>query len=207
MEQAILKEIFGDQRIIALAGEKHSGKTNNLIYLIKDLRQKMPTLPIYVYGMPQDVMQYLKTLKVEEISELKHLLGKKNCVLILDEYQKLKLNDRRYKDALASFIDFVYHNNVYTILSSPNIREFNSIIGGVIERWLLKTVKKDSCINGSQLKRIIENYKGSWKSIDSIVLPKDKLLLINDEKEIVIDCPYVKEADSKLSNVNLFEKS
>ncbi|MDP2692155.1 MAG: hypothetical protein Q8O88_00785 [bacterium] len=203
--EPILKQIFGNRRIIGLAGEKNSGKTNNLIFLIKNLKEGMPKLPVYVYGMPKDVMKYLKTLGVEEISELQHLLKKRDCVLILDEYQKLKLNDRRFKDALSNFIDFVYHNNVYTILSSPNIREFNSIIGGVIERWLLKSVRKDSCINGSQLKKIIENYKGSCKSLDSIDIPKSQLLLINDEKEVIIECPYVKEADSKLENSNLFE--
>ncbi len=78
-------------------------------------------------------------------------------------FKKLKLNDRRCKDTLDEFIDFVYHNNVYVIFSSPNIREFNSVIGGVIEQWLLKTVRKDMCINGSQLKKVVEEYNGRFK--------------------------------------------
>ena len=199
------KEIFGDIRIVGLAGEKNTGKTNNLVYLIKEFIEKdKGKTPIYVYGMPQEVMKYLKTLGVREISEIQHLVDKKDCILIIDEFQKLKLNDRRYKDVLAAFVDFVYHNNVYAILSSPNIREFNSVIGGVIERWLLKSVRRDMCVNGSQLKKVIEDYKGRYRSLFSVRTNPNELLLINDSEEIVIKCPYIKEADSKVKNEKLF---
>ena len=200
-----LGTIFGKCRIVALAGEKSTGKTNNLVSLIVDYRKYNKTTKIYAYGMPESVMKYLVKLNVEEISSISHLIGKENSILILDEFQRLKLNDRRHKDELNSFIDFVYHQNVYTILSSPNIREFNSVIGGVIERWLLKNVRKDMCVNGSQLKKIVEKYVGRQKELDSISVPVDKLLLINDEKEILIHCDYIKEADSKTGQVNLFE--
>jgi len=103
------KKIFDNCRIIALAGEKSTGKTNNLVYLLKEFRDKNKEIPIYAYGMPDMVMDYLKKIKINEISSLRHLIRKKNCILILDEFQKLKLNDRRYKDDLDEFIDFVYH--------------------------------------------------------------------------------------------------
>lgn len=199
-----LKEIFKDCRIVAIAGLKNTGKTNNLVYLIKNLRETNKDTNIFAFGMPIEVMNYLKKLKVEEISSIKHLVKKKNCLLILDEFQQLKLNDRRYKDDLDSFIDFVYHNNVYVILSSPNIREFNSIIGGVIEKWLLKSIRIDNCINGSQLKKAIESYKGRFKVLGSLDVPVNQLLVINDNKEIVINCEYVKEADSKKCQENVF---
>lgn len=202
----ILKQVFGDNRIIGLAGEKNSGKTNNLIHLIQDLKAKLPKVKIFAYGMQPSVMKYLESIGVQEISGLKQLLGKRNCVLILDEFQRLKLNDRRYKDALADFVDFVYHNNVYTIFSSPNIREFNKMICTVIERWLLKTVNIDSTIGGSVLKKTIHDYRGRYKVLDSTSVPVDKLLLINEDREIIIHCPYVEQADNKLDNVDLFEQ-
>jgi len=199
-----LKTIFKDCRIVALAGLKNTGKTNNLVFLIKELREKNKDIPVFAFGMPNQVMDYLKKLKVEEISSLRQLVKKRNCLLVLDEFQKLKLNDRRYKDDLDDFIDFVYHNNVYVILSSPNIREFNSIIGGIIEKWLLKSVRKDNCVNGSQLKKIIESYKGRYKSLGALEIPVNELLVVNDEKEITINCPYVKEADSKNCQEKVF---
>ena len=202
----MLKDIFGDCRIIGLAGLKNTGKTNNLVYLIKDFRDKDKKVPIYAYGMPNQVMAFLKRMGVKEISELKHLVKKKDCILILDEFQRLHLNDRRFKDDLDEFVDFIYHNNVYVILSSPNIREFNTIIGGIIERWLLKSINKDNCVNGSQLKKVVLNYKGRYKSLGMIEIPVNKLLLINENEEKLFNCPYVKEADNKLYNPNIFEK-
>lgn len=202
---SLLKQVFGDKRIVGLAGEKNTGKTNNLVYLIKELRDNDADISIYSYGLPEEVQRYLtKQLKVKEISSLKQLIKKRDCIIILDEFQKLKLNDRRYKDQLDEFIDFVYHNNVYVILSSPNIREFNSIIGGIIERWLLKDVRLDNCVNGSQLKEVVDEYKGRHKSLGSISIDKSEILIINDTEEMLIKCDYVPEADSKKSNVDLF---
>ncbi len=200
-----LNKIFKGVRIVGLAGIKHSGKTNNLISLIVDYRKTHKEEHIYAFGMPETVMKFLeKRCNVGEISSLRHLVDKKDCIIILDEFQRLKLNDRRNKDELDEFIDFVYHNNVYVILSSPNIREFNSIIGGVIEKWLLKSVRKDNCINGSQLKKIVENYKGRYKLLGEIEVPVNELLVINDTEELKIKCRYIKEADHKLKTKELF---
>jgi hypothetical protein len=202
-----LQKIFGDKRIVGLAGEKDSGKTNNLVDLVADLRKENPKVEIYAFGIEEGVMKILKEkYNVKEISELRHLIGKKNCILLLDEFQKLKLNDRRYKDELDNFIDFIYHNNAYVVFSSPNIREFNSIIGGVIEVWVLKSIRIDKCNNGSQLKKAIQDYKGKYKILNSIQIPKDKLLVINDEEEMTIDCPYIKEVDLKKNQKNIFAK-
>src|SRR3990167_2906008 len=186
----MLKKIFGDCRIVALAGEKNSGKTNNLIAMLKDYKKA----PIYAYGLPKEAIDYLGA---KEISSLRQLVHKRDCVIVLDEFQKLRLNDRRYKDELNDFVDFVYHNNVYVILCSPNIREFNTIIGSVIEKWLLKNVALDMCVNGSQLKKVINGYKGRYKVLSAIDIPKNELLVINNEEEIVLKLPYIKEIDNK----------
>lgn len=204
-----LKKLFGDKRIVGLAGEKSSGKTNNLAYLIKQFRNTNKETPIYVYGMPQSIMDQLKIIGVKEISSLRHLVRKKDCILIIDEFQKLRLNDRRNKETLDQFIDFVYHNNVYVLFSSPNIREFNSIIGSAIERWALKTVRSDLCVNGSQLKKAIQQYHGRYKTVidrvHNIEIPKNELVILNDDEEMIIVCDYVAEFDTKKDLINVFK--
>jgi len=199
-----IKQIFKECRIVGLAGNKGSGKTNNLIHLIQDLRDCGNDMLVYAYGLPQELSPLLKKLNVKEISSIKQLINKKDCCIILDEFQKLKINDRRYKSQLAEFIDFIYHRNVYIILSSPNIREFNTIIGGVIEKWLLKSVNINQCVNGSQLKSVIDEYQGKYKFLGSVDISKDELLLINDDEEIIIKCDYEKEADTKKEQKKLF---
>ena len=72
---------------------------------------------------------------------------------------------------------------------------------------MLKTVRRDLCVNGSQLKKIIDDYKGRLKSLGCIETSKSQVLLINDEEEIIFNCKYVKEADNKKDNVDLFEKN
>lgn len=200
-----IKDIFNDNRIIGFAGQKHSGKSNNLVALIRDFRKENNTTPIYVYGFGHEVTEYLRQFDVIEVSSLKHIVNKKDCILIIDECQRLRLGDRRYKEELDDFVDFVYHNNVRVILSSPNLRDFNTILGSKIEGWILKSLDLDDLVNGSQLKKVVEAYKGAYKVFKSIVLPKSKILVINDDCETVLDFDYIEEVDTKKNNKDLFE--
>jgi len=68
----------------------------------------------------------------------------------------------------------------------------------------ITSVRPDMCVNGSQLKKVIKDYKGRFKSLGAIVVPVDKLLVINENEELVISCKYIPEADNKLSNPKLF---
>lgn len=199
-----LSLLFGDKHIIGLAGIKNSGKTNNLVYLICEYRGLNADTPVYAFGLPLEIMKHLIKIGIKEISSLKQLMGKKDCLLILDEFHRLKLNDRRYRDDLDNFTNFIYHNNVYVILCSPNLRDFNSIIGSVIERWALKTVCLDMCINGSQLKGTIMNYAGRFRSGENIEVPSNEILVVNDEHDVSIICDYVKYADTKKENKSIF---
>lgn len=199
-----LKLIFKDARIVGLCGNKNSGKTNNLIRLITDFRKLNKEVKIYAYGMDKGLSKTLRDLNIEEICSIEQLVYKKNCIIIIDEFQKLRFNTPKHREELNAFVDFIYHSNCYCILSSPNIREFNSIIGGVVEKWLLKSVRIDQCINGSQLKKVIDSYKGHHKVLGSIDLPKNRLLVINNDKEIVLKLNYVKSADTKKGMTKIF---
>ena len=201
----LLKEIFGNNRICALAGDKSTGKTNNLMALIKDFRRDNKKTPIYVFGIDEPTLNWLKKLGgVFEVSSLEQLANKKDSLIIIDEFVRLKLNNRRHKERLDSFVDFIYHNNNWVILSCPNLREYNSIIGSKIEGWLLKSLMISSLVNGSQLKEIVMNYNGRFKCINSIDIAEDKILIINNDYEKVIEFEYIKEVDNKLNNIDIF---
>ncbi len=201
----LLKEIFGNNRICALAGDKSTGKTNNLMALIKDFRRDNKKTPIYVFGIDEPTLNWLKKLGgVFEVSSLEQLANKKDSLIIIDEFVRLKLNNRRHKERLDSFVDFIYHNNNWVILSCPNLREYNSIIGSKIEGWLLKSLMISSLVNGSQLKEIVMNYNGRFKCINSIDIAEDKILIINNDYEKVIELEYIKEVDNKLNNIDIF---
>ena len=203
----MLKEVFGNNRICALAGDKSTGKTNNLMALIKDFRKDNKKTKIYVFGLDENTLNWIKRLgNVFEVSSLEQLSNKKDSLIIIDEFVRLKLNDRRHKERLDAFVDFIYHHNNWAILSCPNLREYNSIIGSKIEGWLIKSLRISSLVNGSQLKDVILNYNGRFKCINSIDIEEDKILVINDDYEKVIKLEYIKEVDNKIHNVDIFGK-
>ena len=201
-----LREIFGDKKVVGLAGEKSSGKTNNLMALVEEFRKGNKETPIFVYGLNEKTLKWVTELgNVFEISSLKQLRDKENCLIILEEFQKLNLNDRRYKDVLNEFIDFIYHNNNWVLFSSPSLREFNSVIGSKIERWVLKSLRVKDLINGSQLKDVVVDYKGRFKVLGDIRLKKNQMLSINEECENIIEVDYITKIDGKKLNINIFE--
>lgn len=206
MEKEIkLKTLFGDYRVVGLAGEKSSGKTNNLISLIEDFRINNKETKIYLYGLDEICLKYLNKFdNIFEVSSLEQLSDKKNCLIIVDEFQKLHIGDRRYKDLLDKFIDFVYHSNNWVIFSSPNLREFNSVIGSKIERWAIKSLRIRDLVNGSHLKEAVLGYNGRYKVFDAISIDKGKLLIINDDFEKVLEIGYIKEIDFKIKNKDIF---
>ena len=72
---------------------------------------------------------------------------------------------------------------------------------------MIKTLHKNNLVNGSHLKKVVDLYHGNFKSINDILVPMDTLILINKDKEEIIKCPYVVEADDKLGQKDLFKLS
>lgn len=199
-----LKHVFRGSRIVGLAGNRNTGKTNNLVALLLEMRKKQPKTPVYIYGFMGATLNLLKEVGCEVVSSIDQIGTKKDCILVLDEFQRLHLNDRRFRHELVEFVNFVYHNNVYVILSSASVREFNNVVGTYVEGWAVKSIDINQCVNGSQLKRAVDKYKGTHKTLRRIDVPKDTLLLLEGETETTIQLPYIKQADTKKDNVNVW---
>jgi hypothetical protein len=205
IKEPLLKDMFGYKRVLGLAGKQNSGKTNNLLFLIKDFRDHNQKNNIYIYGFNVKCLKWLSQFNnIYEVSSLDQLSDKKNSLIIFDEFQKLRLNDRRYRGLLNKFIDFIYHNNNWVVLSSPSIREFNFVIGGKIEGWLLKTLNFSNLINGSQLKEAVSNYCGRYKVLNNIEIGKDEILVINEDYEKIVKTEYIEEVDTKKEFNSIF---
>jgi len=202
-----IADIFNESRIIGYAGNRNCGKTNNLVSLIVNFRNYNTKTPIYVFGFDKTTYDYLKKFgNIFAISSLDQLIGKKNSLFILDEMQKLHLSDKRYRELISDFVSFIYHpeNNNKLILCSPDLREFNSVIGSKIETWVVKSIRFSDLVNGSPLKNAVRNYQGVYKQLNDIVIPPDKLLVLNKEREIVIKVDYIIEVDTKKQIKDIF---
>jgi len=201
-----IEQMFGNTRVIGFVGRKDTGKTNNIISALKEFREYNKETAIYFYGLDDFTTFWVKKniSNSEEISSLGHLAGKKDSLIILDEIQKLNLTDRRYKPLLDDFIDFIYHSNNWAILCSPNLREFNSMIGGVIERWIIKSLSEDELVNGSQLKEAIGKYAGRYKRLKFVNISQNEALALNNDFERIIPFDYLPEIDTKVTNKSIF---
>lgn len=203
----ILKQIFGKNRVIGIVGDVHTGKTNNLIFLLDDFRKYNRTTPIYIYGFKEEVAEQLvKKYNCSVIETLEHMSNVKNGLICCDEFQRLKIGDRRYKSLTDEFFDFIYHNNNWVIMSSPNMAEFNKLVCNKIKSWLFKSLHLQKLVNGSEVKRIVESYKGERKRLNRLFLDVSEMLFFSEEETDIIKCDYMKDFDSKKENVNIFVK-
>ena len=144
--------VFDGVRIAALAGEKNTGKTNNLVYLLLDFHKANPDRQIVIFGFNEVTTKYLiDKCKAKVINRLEQLNYYKKALFVLDEAQKLHLHDRRQRDIIDNITAMIYHEELdnYLLISSPQLRTFNRQVCSMVETWLIKTVKANSCANGS----------------------------------------------------------
>lgn len=207
-ETMILRKLFGKNRIVAMVGSKNEGKTNNLIALLKDFRNHNKKTKVYLYGFDEVSLAYLKRLgDVFEVSGLEQLQDKEDSLIVCDEVQTLGLSDRRHKERLNLFIDFIHHSNNWLLLSSPNPREFNSILGSIVEVWVVKSVRLRDLVRGSQIKERLLGYKGRFRVLEGVRIPRNEILILNDDYEKEIKLQYIQEVDGKRLRKSIFELS
>lgn len=205
-QELILRQVFSEgARVAAIAGESNSGKTSSLVYMLRDFRRFNKDTSIVVYGFSPDLMDKLKQeLNLIEINNLEQISGYSGALVILDEFQRLGLNSSKNKELTSELFSFAFHSNNWIVLSSPALREFNSVIGSFIQRWCLKSCRVKSLINGSQIKDIVNGYKGRFRSLGNLEIPKNKMVVISDNQEIIIEFPYEERDDTKKNNIDIF---
>ena len=202
----ILKTIFTGSRVVGVVGETNSGKSNNIIFLLDNFRKSNPDSNVAIYGFKEEVADILRVkYKVDVLSTLEHISDCRNTLIILDEFQKLKLGDRRYKDLTNEFFDFIHHNNNWVVLSSPNLAEFNKMICNKIKNWLFKALIIKRLVNGSEVKRIIETYQDCRKSLGRLNIGKGEMLFYSQKLVTIIRCDYMPLVDMKTKNVDIFD--
>ncbi|MFA7287240.1 MAG: hypothetical protein WC055_00010 [Melioribacteraceae bacterium] len=205
-QEPILRQVFSEGvRVAGLAGVGSSGKTNSIMYLLKNFHDLCPSVQIYTYGLTERTQEWAtKNLKAIEVSCISHLSDKTNSIFFLDEVHLLGLSDRAKVSEVKAFASFLNHSNNYVVLSTSNIKEYNSTLCSIIGVWLLKTVKLNMTTNGTDLKRSIRDYRGRYKRLDDVILPVNKLLVLSDQRELVIDMEYIPEIDGKAELPDLF---
>jgi len=200
----LLKKIFKDNRIVGVVGNPNSGKTNNVIFLIKQFIEANPKANVVIYGFNQLSTNYLTKLGCVVVNSLAQISLSQNSLIVLDEFQKLRISDKRYRELSQEFFDFIYHNNNWLLLSSPNLAEFNKLICRRVDAWLIKELYVNDLVNGSRVKTVCMDFKGFIKALGRFNVKKNEMLFLTDITSEKFVIPYLKDVDGKIINIDIF---
>jgi AAA+ ATPase superfamily predicted ATPase len=190
------KSLLDKPKILCIVGDVNSGKSNLIYDIIKDLR-KEGKFNLVTYGLRNEIPNSLTIYSVEELEQVR------NSVIIIDELFSLwDLENRKIKRQIENSLRLINHNNNILILCAvpENVKKF---LSGKVDAWLFKKSTISDFINGSKVKQIVVDYKGSERGTSILNLKKDEAILF-DGNYHKINIPYHKEYDTKLKNVPIF---
>ena len=194
-----IKELFNKPKIIGIAANINQGKSNLIYYLIKTLQEENK-FNLYVYGLKNNVDG---AIKINSVAELENI---KNSVIIIDEmFSLFDLDQTRIKAQLEKSFRLINHNNNILILCGVG-ENYKKFLSSKLEVVIFKKINFYDLINGSRVKNIALNYKGPEMGSTLLNLNVNEALVFDGQHYFKIEIPYFKEMDTKLKNINIFQK-
>lgn len=192
-----MKRIFKKPSLIGIVGNPNSGKSNLIYHIIETLR-KDSDFNLVTYG--------LKYKQGQEIFSLDELEQAKNSIIIIDECLSLfELNNRAKKEQIETTLRLIFHNNNIIILSllPENCKKF---LSSKFTTVIFKKSTLPDFINGSMIKRIVNNYKGAERGNTILDIPINQALIFDGKSYNIIDVDYYEKFDSKRHNSSILKQ-
>jgi len=190
--QHVLK-LFQEPKLIGLIGDRNSGKSNLLYWLISELREEYQ-FHLFYYGLRARISGAVQIFSTEEL-EVIH-----DSIVIVDEFATLfDVEDRRQKKQIENTLRLINHNNNVILLCGlpENYRKF---IASKLDSMIFKQSNIADAINGSMTKKRIVNYGGNERGSAVLALRLDEAIVYDGEHYYKAVIPYVQEGDTKLKN-------
>lgn len=190
-------DIFDKPKLIGVIGNPNSGKSNLIYHMIETLRAKHD-FNLVTYG--------LKYKQGQEIFSLDELEQVKNSIIVIDEaLSLLDLNNRAKKEQIETTLRLIFHNNNVIILSllPENCKKF---LSSKFTTVIFKKSTLPDFINGSMIKRIVNNYKGAERGNTVLDIPIEKALIFDGKSYNIIDVDYYEKFDSKRHNPSILKQ-
>lgn len=185
-------------RIVGIAGAKHSGKTTTLIHFINYV-QKFST-PKVAYFFHEDYKQTVQGID-KFINSIDELLDVRDSFIFIDEFKTLfNSDDRHQKETIERVFSMLEHNNNIIVLCGlPSY--YNQYISKMVNCWVLKQIKFSECVNGSDLKKYAIGIRGELNGGVGLNIPVSKAFTPYG----LIDIDYQQASDKKSNRVDLFK--
>ncbi len=191
-----ITKLFDKPRIIGLIADQHTGKSNLIYYFLDDLKAKYK-FKVFVYGIRCTVPG---TQTIHSVTELEQI---RDSIILVDElFSLFDLDNRKTKVMIENTIRLIFHNNNVLLLCglAENFKKFLSAKLSII---IFKKTTISDLINGSRVKKILTAYKGVERGQAVLNIPIDKALIYDGMHYHNIKIPYMKQYDSKASNVSI----
>ncbi|MGQ4876861.1 MAG: hypothetical protein ACP6IY_22575 [Promethearchaeia archaeon] len=185
--------MFEKPCIMAVVGDVNESKSNLLYHLIEELR-KEGKFSLYTYGLRKKISYSTTIYSIEELEKIR------NSVVIIDEVMSLwDLTNRMAKRQIENTLRLIHHNNnVLVVCGVPE--NFRKFIASKLDYVFFKRVTISDFVNGSRVKRILTNYKGSELGSSVLNLRRDETILFNGLHYSKLEVPYYPKYDSKKDN-------
>jgi len=184
-----------DNVLYGIVGSTNSGKSNTLLYLIeifKKEREKNDKNYNIICSFNHSF--YRSMVKgVKHIFTLKDLELCYNSVIFIDEFHELfKLHNPREVVKVKKILNNIFHqNNIIFLCSTPNF--FNQFLSSKIDKFFIHKIDYDEIVNGSQLKKFINELSGDFVGVYNFKLNKGECFFNNE----ILKIPYKKKYDKK----------
>lgn len=190
-------DIFDKPKLIGVISDINQGKSNLLYHMIETLRAKHD-FNLVTYG--------LKYKQGQEIFSLEELEQVKNSIIVVDEaFSLLDLDNRAKKKQIEQTLRLLNHNNNILILSilPENAKKF---LASKFTTLIFKKCTIADFINGSMVKRVINQYCGSEKGNTVLDIPINQALIFDGKSYNIIDVDYYEKFDSKRHNAPILKQ-
>lgn len=208
-KKEILSKIFRKSRILGLVGNSGTAKSSLGLSQIVNLKEKFNDLNVYVFGVEDNLIDYLTNFGIKVIHNKEDILDLKikNSVIFIDEFGDVfKVNRRdKQQDRITKFFNRIEHLNNYLIISTARNGFWNKYMNGFVRYFFVKEIDFDNLINGTNLKRKVKGISNT--SEYRLELNKSDFYIIGDNLTEKHSFEYNENLDSKKDNKNPFLKS
>lgn len=195
----IIETLFDRPKVIGIIAETNQGKSNLLYFILSKLQEGKYTHHLYTYGLRCDLGEN----KIYSLGELERIT---DSIIVCDEFQSLfDIEDRKNRKAIENSLRLINHNNNILILCGlpDNYKKF---LSSKVDTFIFKQCSLASFINGSRAKNICLQYKGAELGSSTLSMRVDEALLF-DKHYTKLKIPYMKEYDTKSSNIQIVKRT
>lgn len=122
----------------------------------------------------------------------------------MDEFNSLfDLDNRKIRKQTENTLRLINHNNNILILCGVP-ENFKKFISAKLDKMVFKKTTLSDCINGSRVKTILQQYKGSEMGSEVLNLDSNEALIYDGVHYEHFEVEYLKKFDTKKDNKPVF---